>query len=164
MKSEVLDHSTKRADDTDDLKFCCFGRAFYYSNDFTVILLSAALPRRSHDSTRMAGETPAIGMPRLECLRRSRPYFGCPVETRSTRLISSPRWSDQNLAACGGIDNQNDTTAAMLQRFAYPFGIEGKIMTRRLGKLRLDETVVLHVERGSHRCLHIVASLAAFSR
>ena len=81
----------------------------------------------------MAGETPAIGMPRLECLRRSRPYFGRLAEARSTRLTVVPR---NRPRFAGGFEDQNDTTAAILLRFAYPFGIEGKVSTRRLYKLR----------------------------
>ena len=64
----------------------------------------------------------------------------------------------------GGIENQSDTTAAILLRFAYPFGIEGKVSIERPGKLRLDVSVVRHVERDSHRCLEIAASFAAVSR
>jgi hypothetical protein len=35
-----------------------------------------------------------------------------------------------------GIDHEVEISRALLQRFAYPFGIEGKISTRRLGDLR----------------------------
>ena len=41
----------------------------------------------------MAGETPAIGLLRFECLRRSRPYFSCTTERRSTSVTVTPRWS-----------------------------------------------------------------------
>ena len=71
--------------------------------------------------------------------------------------LASPRFA-------GSIENQSDTTAAILLRFAYPFGIEGKVSIERPGKLRLDVSVVRHVERDSHRCLEIAASFAAFSR
>ena len=55
--------------------------------------------------------------------------------------------------AAGSIDNEIEMSRALLKRFAYPFGIEGKVSIQSPGKLRLDETVVGHVERGSHRCL-----------
>jgi hypothetical protein len=38
--------------------------------------------------------------------------------------------------AAGSIDNQLDTTAAILLRFAYPFGIESKVSIQSPGKLR----------------------------
>ena len=60
--------------------------------------------------------------------------------------LASPRFA-------GSIDNELQITPALLQRFAYPFGIEGKVSIKRPGKLRLDVSVVRHVERGSHRCL-----------
>jgi hypothetical protein len=38
--------------------------------------------------------------------------------------------------AAGRFEDQNDPTAAILHRFAYTFGIEGKVSTQRLYKLR----------------------------
>ena len=38
--------------------------------------------------------------------------------------------------AAGGIDHEIEISRGVLQRFAYPFGIEGKVSTRRLGELR----------------------------
>ena len=66
--------------------------------------------------------------------------------------------------AAGRIDNDLDTTASILLRFAYLFGIECQVSIERPGKLRLDVSVVRHVEQDSHRCLEIAASFAAFSR
>ena len=56
------------------------------------------------------GEAPILTAARVGALRRSR--------------------------AAGGIENQRDTTAAILLRFAYTFGIEGEVSTQRLYKLR----------------------------
>ena len=81
----------------------------------------------------MAGETPAIGMPRIGYSCHSRPYHGHLAEAKSTWITVAPR-SRPRFA--GGIENQSDTTAAILLRFAYPFGIEGKVPTRSLYKLR----------------------------
>ena len=55
--------------------------------------------------------------------------------------------------AARGIDNEIEISRALLKRFAFIFGIEGKLSIQSPGKLRLDETVVGHVERGSPRCL-----------
>ena len=101
----------------------------------------------------MAGETPAIGLPRFECLRRLCPYFGCSTERRSTWVQQRRSYEPSKVAGRGCIDNHLDTAAAILHRFAYRFGIEGTVSIQRPGKLRLDETVVGHVERGSPRCL-----------
>ena len=112
----------------------------------------------------MAGETPAIGLPLFECLRRSCPYFGCSTERKSTWVQQRRSYEPSKVAAAGRIDNHLDTTASILLRFAYPFGIEAQVSIERPGKLRLDVSVVRHVEQDSHRCLEIAASFAAFSR
>jgi hypothetical protein len=101
----------------------------------------------------MAGETPAIGLPRFEGYAIQVPISAAQPRGQAPRFNNAGVISPPRSRAAGGIDNQLDTTAAILHRFAYPFGIEGKVSIQRPGKLRSDVTVVGHVERGSPRCL-----------
>ena len=54
------------------------------------------------------------------------PRFEAPILT-ATRVGALRR-----SRAAGGFEDQNDPTAAILHRFAYTFGIEGKVSTQRL--------------------------------
>ena len=113
----------------------------------------------------MAGETPAIGLPRFEgsCGIRV-PISAAQPRGQAPRFNNAGVISPPRSRAAGGIDNQLETTAAVLLQFTYTFGTEGKVSIQRPGNLGLDVTVVRRVQRGSHRCLHIAASLAPFSR
>ena len=102
----------------------------------------------------MTGETPVTRLCRgskavaiRNPISAALPRFEAPILTAAR--VGALRRS----RAAGSIDNQLDTTAAILHPFAYRFGVEGKVSIQRPGKLRLDETIVGHVERGSPRCL-----------
>ena len=90
----------------------------------------------------MAGETLAIALSLFRLPNQEEKHLGSTTPELSALQGRGSR-------AAGGIDNQLDTTAAILHRFAYRFGIEGKVSIQRPCKLRLDVTVVGHVERGS---------------
>ena len=78
----------------------------------------------------------SAALPRFEALTLTAARVGALRRSRTAR----------------GIDNEIEISWALLKRFAYPFGIEGKVSLQIPGNLRLDETVVVHVERGSPRC------------
>ena len=81
----------------------------------------------------MAGETPAIGLPRFEGYA-----IQVPISAAQPRR-QAPRFNNAGVIrsrAAGRFEDQNDPTAAILHQFAYTFGIEGKVSTQRLYKLR----------------------------
>jgi hypothetical protein len=123
---------------------------------------SAALPERGPRGW-------LVRLQRSDCRGSKALAINVPISAAQPRG-EAPGLSEARVVAirtsrlAGGIDNQNDTTAAVLLQFAYTFGTDTEVSIQRPGKLGLDVTVVRHVQRGSHRCLHIAASLAAFSR
>ena len=71
----------------------------------------------------MAGETPAIGLPRFEGYAIQVHISAAQPRGQAPRFNNAGVISPPRSRAAGRFEDQNDPTAAILHRFAYTFGV-----------------------------------------